>query len=135
MLCRCRYETMVKKCIDLVYNVLVRTEVIVCFQCCNHCVSFTGDRWKLLKVICGILIVVVVVIIALIRMLWWLPLNGKTSFFLAVIACNYYQVRCCTYTGCISAVDCGTLPDPVNGRVSHTAGIRFGNTLLLFALS
>ena len=25
-------------------------------------------------------------------------------------------------------VDCGTLPDPANGHVSHTAGTKFGQT-------
>ena len=44
--------------------------------CCNHCVSLADDRWKLLKAICGILIVVAV-ITAFIVMLWWLPGNGK----------------------------------------------------------
>ena len=34
------------------------------------------DRWKPLKVMCGILIIVVV-IIALIGMLWWLAGNGN----------------------------------------------------------
>ena len=34
------------------------------------------DKWKPLKVMCGILIILVV-IIALIGMLWWLPGNGK----------------------------------------------------------
>ena len=47
-------------------------------------------------------------------------------FFLAVMTCNYYQLTYCTYTWCISAVNCGTLPDPVNGKVSHTAGTTFG---------
>ena len=37
---------------------------------------YTDDRWKNLKVMCGIFIVVVF-IIALIGMLWWLPGNGK----------------------------------------------------------
>ena len=27
-----------------------------------------------------------------------------------------------------SAVDCGTLPDPANGRVSHSTGTTFGQT-------
>ena len=39
-------------------------------------VSPTDDKWKPLKVMCGILIIVVM-IIALIGMLWWLPGNGK----------------------------------------------------------
>ena len=30
------------------------------------------------------------------------------------------------HDACISAVDCVTLPDPANGRVSHTAGTTFG---------
>ena len=28
----------------------------------------------------------------------------------------------------LTAVDCGTLPDPANGQVSHTAGTKFGQT-------
>ena len=37
---------------------------------------YTDDRWKTLKVVCGIFIIVVL-IIAVIGMLWWLPGNGK----------------------------------------------------------
>ena len=46
------------------------------FQCCNAHVSPTDDKWKSLKVMCGIFIIVVM-IIALIGMLWWLPGNGN----------------------------------------------------------
>ena len=63
--------------IDLVYTIFVKTEspkvasnvVTALFPC-------TDDRWKTLKVMCGIFIIVVL-IIALIGILWWLPGNGK----------------------------------------------------------
>ena len=48
-------------------------------------VYLTDDKWKPLKVICGILIIVVV-IIAVIGMLWWLPGNGKDTLL------DYYHI-------------------------------------------
>ena len=46
----------------------------------------------------------------------------------------YSQPKWCMYwialtrTWCISAVDCGTLPNPGNGRVSQTTGTTVGQT-------
>ena len=70
-------KTIVHNSIDLVCRILVKIESPKdnCFQCCNHCVSPTDDRWNPLKVTCGILIVAVIT--AFIVMLWWLPGNGK----------------------------------------------------------
>ena len=71
------FETMVYRSNDLVYTNLVRTEIPkVASNVVTAMFSYTDDRWKPLKVECGIFIIVVL-IIAVIGMLWWLPGNGK----------------------------------------------------------
>ena len=61
------YETTVYGSIDLVCE--VASNVVTAMF------PYTDDRWKTLKVMCGIFIILV--IIAVIGMLWWLPGNGK----------------------------------------------------------
>ena len=76
-LCEYSYETTVDVNIDLVYTILVGTESPkVTSNVATAMFSYTDDRWKPLKVMCGIFIICVL-IIALIGMLWWLPGNGK----------------------------------------------------------
>ena len=63
--------------IDLVYTIFVKIESPnVDPNVVTAMFPYTDDRWKTLKVMCGIFIIVVL-IIALIAMLWRLPGNGK----------------------------------------------------------
>ena len=63
--------------IDLVYTIFVETEnPKVASNVVTAMFPYLDDRWKTLKVMCGIFIIVVL-IIALIGILWWLLGNGK----------------------------------------------------------
>ena len=63
--------------------------------------------------------------------LYWVPIASfdrsiGVNYFLALY--KYIQIYIFYISIILTAVNCGTLTDPANGQVDHTAGTSFGQT-------